>query len=283
MNMKYLMMSSVVALVSASAAQAADVVVPRQTTSTISPIVSVPSFSWTGFYVGGQIGGFSGKTNVSALDYDGEFVSLGKDFSPKLSGFMGGFYAGSNIDLGSGFILGVDTDIVWANKKRTKSASIPGSELQGEDGAFAAGLLEDFGVDVSIESGHPSATDIVTNDITLKEKWAGATRARLGFAMGRMMPYIAGGVAYTQVKAASLISIKARDGNAVLAPTPLSDDTNTMIGYTLGAGLDFAMTDNIVMRAEYRYSDFGKKKFSNDNLELKYKTNDFRVGVAYKF
>ncbi|WP_208442595.1 outer membrane protein, partial [Bartonella raoultii] len=52
---------------------------------------------------------------------------------------------------------------------------------------------------------------------------------------------------------------------------------------TLGAGVDFAMTDNVLLRAEYRYSDYGKKKYFKDTAELQYRTNDFRVGVAYKF
>ncbi|WP_422614300.1 outer membrane protein, partial [Bartonella schoenbuchensis] len=39
----------------------------------------------------------------------------------------------------------------------------------------------------------------------------------------------------------------------------------------------------VILRAEYRYSDFGKKSFINDNVEVDVKTNDFRVGVAYKF
>ncbi|AQX30694.1 outer membrane protein [Bartonella schoenbuchensis] len=56
-----------------------------------------------------------------------------------------------------------------------------------------------------------------------------------------------------------------------------------MVGYTLGGGVDFAMADNVILRAEYRYSDFGKQKFAKDKLELDYQTNDFRVGVAYKF
>lgn len=61
-----------------------------------------------------------------------------------------------------------------------------------------------------------------------------------------------------------------------------SDDTKMMIGYTLSSSVDFAVADNVILRAEYRYSDFGKKKFK-DKIELKYKTNDLRIGVAYKF
>ncbi|AQX20151.1 outer membrane protein [Bartonella sp. WD16.2] len=56
-----------------------------------------------------------------------------------------------------------------------------------------------------------------------------------------------------------------------------------MVGYILGSGINFTMADSAVLHAEYRYSDFGKQKFSKNKLKLDYKTNDFRVGVAYKF
>ncbi|MDD9330735.1 MAG: outer membrane beta-barrel protein, partial [Bartonella sp.] len=66
--------------------------------------------------------------------------------------------------------------------------------------------------------------------------------------------------------------------------SPVSlDDKKILVGYRVGAGVDFAMTDNVMLRAEYHYSDFGKKKFYRDQFEVNYKSNNFRVGVAYKF
>ncbi|WP_375672504.1 outer membrane protein, partial [Bartonella sp. AA16SXTY] len=112
---------------------------------------------------------------------------------------------------------------------------------------------------------------------TLKQKWTGATRARIGFSVARMMPYISGGVAYGKFQDILSTSITGEDPFSAT-----SDETKTMIGYTVGGGVDFAMTNNFIVRAEYRYSDFGKKKFK-DTIELDYKTNDFRVGIAYKF
>ncbi len=55
--------------------------------------------------------------------------------------------------------------------------------------------------------------------------------------------------------------------------------TKILVSFTLG--VDFAMTDNVLLRAEHHYSDFRKKQFAKNKLG--YTTNDFRVGVAYKF
>ncbi|WP_102830519.1 outer membrane protein, partial [Bartonella bovis] len=122
------------------------------------------------------------------------------------------------------------------------------------------------------------ADEVYSN--TLKQKWSGATRVRIGFSVDRVMPYIAGGVAYAQIqntlsKSIEILSKEIRSSSV--------SDTKMMVGYTLGGGVDFAMADNVILRAEYRYSDFGKQKFAKDELEIDYQTNDFRVGVAYKF
>ncbi|WP_375650027.1 outer membrane protein [Bartonella sp. MU70NMGDW] len=61
------------------------------------------------------------------------------------------------------------------------------------------------------------------------------------------------------------------------------DKIKAMVGFTLGGGIDFAMTDHILLRAEYRYLDFGKKEFKKDYHKLGYKSNDFCVGITYKF
>ncbi|WP_142415869.1 outer membrane protein [Bartonella massiliensis] len=132
------------------------------------------------------------------------------------------------------------------------------------------------------ELGLDQEDDVETLNHTFKQNWGGATRVRIGFAADRFMPYLAGGIAYGQFQDTVSISVKDEDGN-VVSSRNLTDETKTMVGYTLGGGIDFAMLDNVIVRAEYRYSDFGKKKFAKEKLEVNYKTNDFRVGVAYKF
>ncbi len=132
------------------------------------------------------------------------------------------------------------------------------------------------------ELGLGQEDEAETLNHTFKQNWGGATRVRIGFAADRFMPYLAGGIAYGQFQDTVSISVKDEDGRVVSSKN-LADETKTMIGYTLGGGVDFSLLDNVIVRAEYRYSDFGKKKFAKEKLEVNYKTNDFRVGVAYKF
>ncbi|ENN91289.1 outer membrane protein [Bartonella bovis] len=305
MNTKCLITTSIFILAATSLVQAADSVVFQENLKTDAlPIVRPPTFSWSGFYIGGQVGGFSSK--ISAISHDDDipllpsrsgrpkkWIPVDEKFLPKLSGFIGGFYAGSNVDLSNGLILGIDTDILLSARKNTKTIVITdpnvdespeidenpeenGSEPQNESrqkqrSRRAVQLKENTS---DTEKGEE---DIITFKYTLNQKWTGATRIRIGFAADRIMPYIAGGVAYGQFQ--NIISLSSTDKEL----NNTSDETKTMIGYTVGAGIDFAMTDNIILRAEYRYSDFGKQKFAKDSFELHYKTNDFRAGISYKF
>jgi outer membrane immunogenic protein len=112
--------------------------------------------------------------------------------------------------------------------------------------------------------------------------WSGAVRARAGVAVDRFLPYIAGGVAFGSVKNSASLS----DGVDSISASA----SKTLTGWTLGGGVDYAATDNLILRFEYRYTDYGKKNFSADNdgfgfdsVSSKFKTNEIRLGVAYKF
>ncbi|WP_375611783.1 MULTISPECIES: outer membrane protein [unclassified Bartonella] len=278
MNIKSLVTTSVIAIAAASAAQAADVVIPRETAPAV--IAAAPAYSWTGFYLGAQIGGRSMKSDKGSSTLGWHDL--------KLSGMLGGLYTGYNVDLGNGVIFGLDTDVSFIGKKDTVDYGTwdVGTAVTKTVEGINNILTE---AKIPLKDGlQVKKFDKYTESVTMKEKWSGATRVRIGFATDRIMPYIAGGVAYTQIQGISAIEVKKAsdagdDANKVIASGNVYDEKKTLVGFTLGAGVDFAMTDNVLLRAEYRYSDYGKKKYFKDTAELQYKTNDFRVGVAYKF
>ncbi|GAA4657316.1 outer membrane protein [Bartonella pachyuromydis] len=294
MKKKYLISMSIATLMATSAVEAADTIALPEVKSnviksTVPAIVVSPPFSWTGLYFGGQLGGFSSKSilNYSADATTGKWAWVDKTLSPKPSGFIGGGYLGSNIDLGNNLVLGVDTDFIWSGKKDTQTGKT--REILDDDDLDSINeVFKEAGIRIVKPAAQdetiPNYGDLVVSSVTLKEKWAGATRIRIGFASDRVMPYISGGIAYAQMQyTMSLLSKSQEDQSIIFASGNVLDETKTMIGYTLGGGLDFAVTNDVVLRTEYRYADFGKKKFGKDKLEIDYKTNDFRVGIAYKF
>ncbi|WP_212112431.1 outer membrane protein [Bartonella queenslandensis] len=296
MNKKCLIALSLFTFMATSTAQAADTVISQQSkphvsapgglSARISPVnVPVP-FSWSGFYFGGQIGHLSSK---STLNYppearDGKWALVDRDLSPELKGFVAGFYAGSNIDLGNNLVVSFDTDMIWSGRKNTQTDN--GKEILDKLDSVNA-TFHDAGIPIIKPAAQnetiPNYGDIIVSSVTLKEKWAGAARARIGFASHRLMPYIAGGVAYTQMQYILSLLTKLQEDSTVFASGDVFNKTKTMIGYTVGGGFDLAMTDDIIMRTEYRYTDFFKQKFANDELKMSTQTHNFRLGVAYKF
>ncbi|WP_142416062.1 outer membrane protein [Bartonella massiliensis] len=297
MNIKCLTALSLFTFMTVSTVQAADTVVFKSSkpdisrTSSlpprISPVIVSKPFSWSGFYFGGQIGYFSSKNtlNYTQEAQSGKWAWVDRDLSPKPSGLRAGIYAGSNVDLGSNVVLGFDTDIVWSGRKNTQTGGEQRiiDELDTINAAFQeAGIpiIKPAAQDETI----PNYGDIVVSSVTLKEKWSGAARARIGFASHRLMPYIAGGITYTQIQyIQSLLSKSQEEPTVVFASGNVLSETKTMTGYTVGGGFDLAMTDSIIMRTEYRYSDFFKQKLAKDVLNISSKTHDVRLGIAYKF
>ncbi|OJX99444.1 MAG: hypothetical protein BGP07_05355 [Rhizobiales bacterium 63-22] len=102
-----------------------------------------------------------------------------------------------------------------------------------------------------------------------KQGFEGSIRGRLGYDLNPVMPYITAGVAGSQIK------LNSADDSA----------SKFRVGWTAGAGMEARLTDNILGRVEYRYTQFGGKDYGLDDVSVrnKYNSNDIRVGVGYKF
>lgn len=112
-------------------------------------------------------------------------------------------------------------------------------------------------------------------DVKAKIQWFGTVRGRLGADIAeRTMLYGTAGLAYGRIKI---------QGNDVdFGPNSAS---KTRAGWTAGAGIEHAFTNNLTLKTEYLYTDFGKVKFRDGELDSKIKTNfhTVRVGLNYKF
>lgn len=163
-------------------------------------------------------------------------------------GWLGGLYAGYNHQFDNRLVLGIDADV---NITRIKSSATP----------YTADVLRD---------------DLVANS---KIKHSGAIRGRVGYAADRFMPYIAGGVSFARYRF---------DAYEIGSGFEIFRETKTLTGWNVGAGVEYAATDNLILRAEYRYSDFGRKTFTQPDIlveraRIDLKTHDVRFGIAYKF
>jgi outer membrane immunogenic protein len=114
--------------------------------------------------------------------------------------------------------------------------------------------------------------------------WFGAERVRLGYAFGRFLPYITGGLAYGQLKTGG---VDGGFGGLIFASTSYSV---WQAGWTVGAGLEYAVLDNVSIKAEYLYSSMNGPNGASLALPNGYRTfrgngfdtNMARVGVNYQ-
>jgi len=111
--------------------------------------------------------------------------------------------------------------------------------------------------------------------------WLGSTRLRAGYSInnmfgqdfGHILPYVTGGLAFGGFKAKIVNRAHEWIGERADA------------GYTVGAGVDYAISHNTIAKLEYQYMDFGNRTFSDETAyaRLRFKAHTLRAGVAYKF
>ena len=231
-----------------------------------SPPPTLPStFSWTGPYVGGQIG-YAWGDNAGAFSYgtpDGLFGS--QPLVGDAQGIIFGGHVGYNHQIDN-WVVGVEGSVDYTNLLK--------NEPLGFSPAGFAAFYSGGTVMANVQS-----------DIQ------GAIRGRAGYAFGPLLPFVAGGVAVADFKLQSNIgSLNSNTGQPYFAAA--NDRSTTRLGWTLGGGADYAINNNWSVRAEYRYSDYGKvseapTSFSTAGIdyagERHLTQNQVQVGFNYKF
>lgn len=120
----------------------------------------------------------------------------------------------------------------------------------------------------------------IRNGIDADVDWTAAIRGRLGYAMGPNLFYGTAGVAFAR---ASLEGTPTGPGDGRFSPS------ETLTGWTLGAGVERAISADWTLRLDYRYSDVsGEFDFTSGNgdphtFDLEMQSHELRVGAAYRF
>jgi outer membrane immunogenic protein len=198
--------------------------------SKVPPPPYAPEFTWTGTYVGGNVGDARGSFNfnpVTTSNLTGAATAPGP-VSASSNSLVGGVQFGYNWQIGQ-WVLGVEQDAQFAGLKQTATFAAPA-------GFFAAG-----------------------DSMAIKTDYLSATRARLGFAWDRTLIYAAGGLETGMFDVTSTYVARGAGGSPLMSFT----DANKMhFGYTIGGGIDYAVTNNVWLGVEYRYFDVGTETYN---------------------
>jgi outer membrane immunogenic protein len=199
----------------------------------------------------------------------------------------------------TGFYVGVDGGYGFGRSTGTLANATGGSGVPyafntngGIAGGFVGGNYQFGQLVVGAEfdwqwadlTGNSGAVTSPANAPTLftmssKVKDYGSARGRLGFAIDHWLLYGTGGWAFGNWSTSY--------GFAGAAPI-LTDNVSSSRGWTAGAGVEYAFTNSVIGRVEYRYTDLGSATFTStatnsSELGNRITINDVRAGLSYKF
>ncbi|WP_273725136.1 outer membrane protein [Brucella gallinifaecis] len=279
--MKYLLLSAAVSLI-ATSSYAADAVIVEDVA-----VITPDTFTWTGGYIGLNAGyawnngkGIDDPTYF-LRDYVGTYENgwFGEESNSNSNSFTGGIQAGYNYQINN-LVLGIETDFNYIGLKKEYTAITEQSLYADPD--YEYHLDEDLHMKTKIE-------------------WFGTIRPRLGFTPSdRLLVYATGGVAYGKVKSSGGYNWREHGfwwggpGDHFFDRNGGFDGSSSKVklGWTIGAGAEYALTQNISIKGEYLFVDLGKKshiaysteedgEYATWNDRAKFST--VRLGVNYKF
>ena len=220
-----------------------------------APAAYAPVFTWTGLYLGTNIGyGWGDNDPVgvrvapgNALDTVGRLES---------EGWFAGGQIGYNYQIGS-IVLGVEADI------------------QGSDISAGFGPVNFNG----------NIAGVFAGDSTIE--MFGTLRARVGVAVDRMLLYVTGGYAWANI-GYNVSGVIPQGVFDIRENTMFS-------GFVVGGGVEWAFAPNWSMKAEYQWINLGREDFSAQVLvggaptgftahtSATPEIQTFRLGVNYRF
>lgn len=186
------------------------------------------SYDWTGWYGGAHFGYGWGQVNMGLMPIlygvpqpvNGRNLPLGlANRHPGSNGFLGGAQVGCNLQKDR-FVFGLEADI-------------SGSGMDGSDNAL----------NVRYGGGRVFGTSQAEFD------WFGTLRPRVGYTLTpRLLLYVTGGLAYGHVNYSA---------NLGAPPRYQAFSSKTQAGWSLGAGLEYAVGKRWSVKAEYLHCDLG--------------------------
>lgn len=186
----------------------------------------------------------------------------------------------------TGCYIGVQGGYSWANTAyNTDIPPTPGTgtsfDLRGGVAGGHLGCNYQFNTFVLGVEGDGEWTGLKGDDAgfagtidEIKGRWQASVRGRAGFTTGPALFYATGGIAWMNVRYA----------RPDFDPTTLSE---TLTGWTVGGGMEWAFARNWSARVEYRYTRFDEEGFpfttGSARTLLETKVNTIRGGISYRW
>lgn len=187
----------------------------------------------------------------------------------------------------TGLYLGAHGGYVWGEADVGYEGDDGGGDLDGFWGGALAGYNFQtwsfvLGVEGDLGAGDVNGNGAVTvpppqpaSYYTYDLDWNAHLRARAGVAVEKLLFFVSVGLAAAQ----HTLSVEENNQSH-------GDDSQTHYGWTIGAGVEYALTGNLLLRAEYLYDDYGSETYSDDagdDYEVDLTAQTVRAALSYKF
>lgn len=201
--------------------------------------------------------GFVGSANAA---------DMGQIFGTQSAYDWSGLYMGVQFGMGSGTVNSSNgTNSV--SEDFSQGDNTTGGVLLGwnfQHGDLVYGLEGGLSIN-EIKANHNGSTIAYHNSDYV---WHAEARGRLGYSLGRFLPYVHGGLVVGEFYQQS-----------TPGATGPSGAMNTVFGYTAGAGIDVRIAPKLSLRSEYVYQNFGKETYRLASVPTNLKS-DFDVHIA---
>jgi opacity protein-like surface antigen len=241
-----LLIAGVASLAVTAPAMAADIEQPAPVPAYKAPLVAPSYYDWTGLYIGG-FGSYSWSSTNSTL-------------------------------------VNTTTGAAFGPTTRYTSAPHGGGQVGFDYMFYPARVV--LGVVADVSSGEGFSNTVVgasgTSIYGSKTTESGTVRARLGYAFDRVLLYATGGWAWSN-GSASRTQVTGTAGGAVAGTYETSN--LAPIGWTVGAGVAFAIARDWNVFAEYRYTAFDSSAtFPVSGFVTNSSTgvNTFKIGLNFE-
>jgi len=242
-----------------------------------------PAADWQGFYAGVAVGGrfavnewmTTGVCPTSTLCVGGPGLD-DRQQGFDSTGLRIGAFAGHNWTVAGSWLAGLELDLGWANNRRA-NGPIPGTTNSG---------------------GIPAITNGDTASVNLS--WDAGLRARVGnLVLPDTLLFATWGLAVQRVETRATCNNDAATlATYCTSPPGVAHDESIeqfLFGWTVGGGVEHRMAGSWLVRAEYRYADFGNvgAAFFSRNVgvggddrvwaNVHVRTHTVNLGLAYRF
>ena len=186
-------------------------------------------YNWTALYVGGNVGGGWGSTSSNGTDV-GPLGTASSSGSANSSGWLGGGQVGGNFEFAERWVVGIVADGDWAKISGSSSGC----------STLATG----------------ATTGCATNSAHLSD--FGTARGRFGYASGNMLFYGTGGWAWGNSSGTHTTTCVSSGcpGASTAFTGGTASFSNSLNGWTAGAGIEWGFLRNWTVRLEYLHLEF---------------------------